>query len=123
MCRQEHREPVDSFLILLYQLAEYCNYRDLRDEIIQDRTVVGLTDSNLSERYQTDSELTHDKAITMARRTEVVREQQAVVRGETDRQTTLAQESRQWSIVTPTRSYELCSMSARFQSSQQERLH
>ena len=45
---------------------------------------MGLRDSNLSERLQTDLEPTLDKTITMARRTEAVREQQAVVRGKTD---------------------------------------
>ena len=43
-----------------------------------------LRDSNLSERLHTDPELIIDKAITMARRMEAVRERQAVVRGETD---------------------------------------
>ena len=43
-----------------------------------------LRDSNPSQRLQTDLELTIDKAITMARRMEAVREQQAEVRGETD---------------------------------------
>ena len=46
---------------------------------------MGLRDSNLSERQQTCPELNLDKAITMARRTEAVREQQAVVGGETDK--------------------------------------
>ena len=46
--------------------------------------VVGLRDSNQSQRLQTDPELTLDKAITVAPRTEAVREQQGVVRGETD---------------------------------------
>ena len=45
---------------------------------------MGLRDSNLSERLQTDPELTLNKAIMMARQTEAVREQQAVVSGETD---------------------------------------
>ena len=45
---------------------------------------MGLRDSNLSERLQTDPELTLNKAIMMARRTEAVRKQQAVVRGEID---------------------------------------
>ena len=45
---------------------------------------MGLRDSNLSERLQTDPELTLDKAIMMAQQTEAVREQQAVVSGETD---------------------------------------
>ena len=45
---------------------------------------MGLRSSNLSERLQTYSELNLDKAITMARQTEAVREQQAAVRGKTD---------------------------------------
>ena len=31
---QEEGEPVDLFITLLYRLAEYCNYRDLHDEMI-----------------------------------------------------------------------------------------
>ena len=49
MRRQEERGPVDSFITLLYHLAEHCNYRDLRNEMIQDQTVVGLHDAGLSE--------------------------------------------------------------------------
>ena len=70
MHRQEEREPVDLFITLLlklYQLAGHCDYHDLHDEMIRDRIVVGLRDSNLSERLQTDPELTLDKAIMMAR--------------------------------------------------------
>ena len=55
MHRQEEGEPVDSFIMLLYRLAEHCNYCDLHDEMIQDWIVVGLQDSNLSERLQTDN--------------------------------------------------------------------
>ena len=42
MHRQEEGEPLDSFITSLYWLAEYCNYRDLHDEMIQDRIVMGL---------------------------------------------------------------------------------
>ena len=84
MHRQEEVESVDLFITSLYQQAEHCNYHDLRDEMIQDQIVVGLRESNLSERLQTDPELTLDKAITMARQIEAVKEQRAVVRGETD---------------------------------------
>ena len=66
MYRQEEGKPVDSFITSLYQLAEDCNYRDLHDGMIRDRIVVGLRDSNLSERIRTDPELTLDKATTMA---------------------------------------------------------
>ena len=84
MHRQEEGEPVYSFITSLYPLVEHCNYRNLHNEMIWDQIVVGLQDSDLSERQQTDPELTLNKAITMAWWTEAVREQQAVVRGETD---------------------------------------
>ena len=62
MHRQKEGEPVDSFIILFnYQLAEHCNYRDLHDEMIRYQIIVGLRDSNLLERLQTDPELTLDK--------------------------------------------------------------
>ena len=78
MHRQEEGEPVDSFITSLnYRLAEHCNYRDLHDEMIRDLIVVGLQDSNLSERLQTDPELTLNKAIRMAQQTESVRQQRA----------------------------------------------
>ena len=65
--RRQEGEPVDSFITSLsYRLAEHYNYCDLHDEMIQDQIVVGLRDSNLSERLQTDPELTLDKAIMMA---------------------------------------------------------
>ena len=60
--------------------------------MIQYRIIVGLRDSNLSERLQTFPELNLDKAIMMARQREAVREQQAVVRGETDNTCTRIEE-------------------------------
>ena len=83
--RQEEGKPAGLFITSLYRLAEHCNYRDLHNEMIQDWIVAGLRDSNLSERLQTDPKLTLDKAITMALQKEAVREQQAVVRGKTDK--------------------------------------
>ena len=64
--------------------------------MIQYLIIVGLQDSNLSERLQIYPELNLDKAITMARlrarRREAVREQQAVVRSETDNTCTRIEE-------------------------------
>ena len=75
MRRQEEGEPIDSFTTSpaspLRGLAEHCNYIYIvHVEMIRYRIIVDLRDSNLSERLQTDPELTIDKAITMARRTE-----------------------------------------------------
>ena len=52
--------------------------------MIRDQIVVGLQDSNLSEGLQTDPELTLDKVIMIAWGTKAARDQQAMVRGETD---------------------------------------
>ena len=122
MHRQEEGEPVDLlFITSLDRLTEHCNYHNLHDEMIRDRIVVGLQDSNLSERLQTDPELTLDKGITMARQTKAVREQQAVVRGKTNNTCTKIKAVKH--SYSNNKNYKLCSKSARFQSSQQERLH
>ena len=43
--RKQEGEPVDSFITDLHALAEHCNYKDLHDEMIRDRIVVGLRDA------------------------------------------------------------------------------
>ena len=35
-------ESVDSFITALYCLSEHCNYKDLHDEMIRNRIVVGI---------------------------------------------------------------------------------
>ena len=64
---QEEGEAVDSFTTSpsspasrTLQLYSYI----VRDETIRYRIIVDLRDSNLSEKLQTDTELTIDKAIT-----------------------------------------------------------
>ena len=79
--KQEEGEPIDSFITALHCLTEYCGYGELHDEMIRDRLVVGLCDASLSERLQMDAVLTLEKAITVARQSEAVKKQQAVVRG------------------------------------------
>lgn len=82
MRSQAEGEPVDSFITALYAFAEHCSYAVLHDELIRDRLVVGLTDKWLSERMQLDSDLTLEKAITMARKSEEVKRQQSSLRGD-----------------------------------------
>ena len=53
---------------------------------------MGLPDSNLSERLQTDPELNLNKAIMMAQQTEAVREHQVMVRDDTDNTCTRIEE-------------------------------
>ena len=78
--KQEDGESVDSFVTSLYTLSEHCGYNDLRDEMIRDRIVVGIKDSNLSLKMQLDADLTLKKATDMARQSESVKKQQALMR-------------------------------------------
>ena len=50
-------ETAKHFIIELYNLSEFCNYRELTSEMIHDRLVKGIHDHHLSERLQLDSEL------------------------------------------------------------------
>ena len=79
--KQEDSETVDEFITDLYSLAEHCGYGALRDELIRDRIVVGIKDSKLSEKLQMEPDLTLELAVTLARQSESVKKQQAVVRG------------------------------------------
>ena len=78
---QKAGEPVDSFITALYCLSEHCEYNDLRDEMIRDRIVVGISNSKLSEQLQLDPELKLETAIAKVRQSEAVKQQQSVVRG------------------------------------------
>ena len=76
---QAEGETVDTFVTALYCLAEYCGYGTLQDEMIRDRIVVGLKDVKLSERLQTDPDLTLQKAVQQACQSEAVKKQQALI--------------------------------------------
>ena len=75
--RQEEGKSVDDFVTSLYCQLEHCCYGDFRDELIRDRTVMGLQDSTLSEKLQLDPTLMLETAITAARQ---IRKQQQVIR-------------------------------------------
>lgn len=79
--RQEPGEPVDSFITTLHTLSENCDYKDLREEMIRDRIVVGINNATLSEKLQLDSKLTLADAILQVRQSETVKLQQPTLRG------------------------------------------
>ena len=78
---QKDNESVDSFITDLYCLAQYCEFRTLRDDLIRDRIVVGLKDKKVSEKLQLDPNLALEKAVTKARQSETVKKQQTVLQG------------------------------------------
>ena len=51
----------------LNERAEYCDFGIAKDEHIRDRIVVGILDSELSQKLQLESDLTLEKAISMTR--------------------------------------------------------
>ncbi|KAM7284258.1 uncharacterized protein ISCGN_001355 [Ixodes scapularis] len=79
--KQKPHETVDAFVTDLYKAAETCDYGNVKEELIKDCLVVGLIDVKLSERLHLDSELTLETAITKARNSEVVKQQQRKIRG------------------------------------------
>ena len=80
--KQEHDETVEAFITALHKLSETWEFGLLRDELIRDRIVVGIKDTKLSKKLQLDKDPMLDKAITMVRQLEQVR-QQDILRGAT----------------------------------------
>jgi len=78
---QREGEPIDSFIQDLYRLAEECNYSNLKEELIRDRIIVGVTDECLSDRLQSKADLDLNKAIEMCRLHETQKQNRDVVRG------------------------------------------
>ena len=72
---QEPDESVETFITSLYSLAEHCSDGNLREEMIKDRTAVGLQDAKLAEKLQLDPDLTLEKAVNQARQSEAVKKQ------------------------------------------------
>ena len=61
--KQQQGESVETFMTDLYCLANWCDYRELRNEMICDRIAVGLLDDAISEKLQLDARLTLDTAV------------------------------------------------------------
>ena len=68
-------ESAEVYISELYEPIEFCDYGNLKDEMLRDRLVVGIRDTSLSEKMQTDPALTLEKAKTMIRQREAVKEQ------------------------------------------------
>ena len=61
----------------LYELAEYCDFGIAKDEHIRDRIVIGILDSEVSQKLQLESDLTLEKAISMTRQFDLIKTQNA----------------------------------------------
>lgn len=70
---------MDKFIKDLYNLARYCNFGVLKDELIRDRIVVGIDNRELSEKMQLGPKLTLEKATNLARQRETIKQQQTIL--------------------------------------------
>ena len=78
--QQKDSESVEEYVRALYELAKYADFAD-KDNTIRDRLVLGARDRELSEKLQLESDLTLEKAITLARQNETVKAQLLAQRG------------------------------------------
>ena len=58
---QREGESMEQFITSLYNLAESCEYGEMKAEMIHDRIIVEIRDRALSEQLQLDPELTLEK--------------------------------------------------------------
>ena len=68
-------ESAESFIRILYEMAERCDFGAAKDDSIRDRLVVGISDKELSQRLQLKADLKLCDAITNIRNAEVVKAQ------------------------------------------------
>ncbi len=77
-------EASDTFITALYTLSEYCEYEQMRDDLIRDHIVLGIRDADLSKKMQMVADLTLPKAIQMVRTHESVEREGQLQRTEPD---------------------------------------
>lgn len=70
---QRQGKSVEAFVRHLYELAEHCDFGDTKEEQVRDRIVIGIADSDVSQKLQLDPDLTLEKAICMARQSELAK--------------------------------------------------
>ena len=73
-------EEIDVFIQDLHKIADECEYGTLKEELIRDRIVVGVTDDMLSDKLQAMADLTLAQAIQHARQAETRKQSQALIR-------------------------------------------
>ena len=77
---QQQGESAEDYITVLHQLAECCEYGDIKEEMIRDHLVVGIRDEAMLERLQMESELTLDKVKKLIRQREAVQQQHGILK-------------------------------------------
>ena len=90
---QKEGESSEQYITELYNLIEFCEYGDLKEEMLRDRLVVGIRDTGLSEKLQTDPDLTLERAKTMIRQKEAAREHRRELQEDSKKESSLCRVS------------------------------
>ncbi|XP_041638494.1 ral GTPase-activating protein subunit beta-like [Cheilinus undulatus] len=77
---QRQGESVEPFMRHLYELAEHCEFGAAKEKQIRDRIVIGITDNDVSQKLQLEPDLTLEKAVSIARQSELIKVQNASAR-------------------------------------------
>ena len=72
---QESGEPIDKYATVFRNMADNCEFRDLKDSLIGYRIVFGVTDNHLKERLLRVPDLTLEKALEITRAAEAIQNQ------------------------------------------------
>ena len=75
-------ETAEEYITVLYSLVKTCEYKELQDEMLRDRLVVGIRDKSMSEKLQLQADLTLESAKKSIRQREAVKEQRQELHGE-----------------------------------------
>ena len=73
--KQESGESAELYITAIHQMADKCEFGAMKEELIRDRLVVGIHNKALSELMQMEAGLTLEKAKTLIRQREAVKEQ------------------------------------------------
>ena len=74
-------ETAEEYITALYGLVESCEYGTMKEELLRDRIVVGILDSNVSQKLQMNAKLTLEEAKKEIRQREAMREQSKQLQG------------------------------------------
>ena len=77
---QKEGETVAQYLAELRKLAEYCDFKDHREEALRDRLVCGIQSKAIQKRLLAEADLTLQKAYEVAQGIEAARKQASQLR-------------------------------------------
>lgn len=72
---QAPTESLDNYITALMKLASTCGFGDLRESLVRDRLILGVTDDKIREKLLGKRDLNLDKAIEIIKTTQVTRSQ------------------------------------------------